>query len=508
MYDTIIIGGDLSSSVAALAASRSGQKTVLVREAGPDGEYGEGGYTFPVNSTPCFAMGPGQKALEILKSIHPSPDESPASDPMDPAFQVLLPGHRVDIFSRPEKLISEMVREFPHIEREIESFYQTVKKSSRLVERWIQEDVQEKVAPAKRTVRELCRLPDILGNCLSSLFGERETDGGGPSFRDVIDAQLALLSYMDLRDRPYPVSAGYLLSLPWQGVYFTPGGRTAWTDWLHKGIVRNGGEVLYGSSVIRLDTKPAMIVDLEGAEGPMTIRGTHLIVSAQWEKLHLLSGDKTRPRNLFRRFGSVLPTAFPFSLHMGVRESVLPERMSPLAVLVPERKDNGSDPVMKWIVLEASRPGELKWAPRGKRSVSASVFLTESPLKLTDEELKKISAGIIDSLDPFFPFLREGIEYINIEKSISCSRRSQEAANHKYGVRGGAFSGTTTLSPRTSIPRVFLTGAMLKAGLGLEGEILSGLEAARLAGRKGMPEIRTAPEDRPGDPPPQTEAET
>lgn len=479
MYDTIIIGRDISSSVAALAASKNGQKTVLVRESGLDCEQGDGGYTFPIDSIPCFGIGPGQRVLEILRSLHPFPDESPVSVLMDPAFQVILQSQRLDLFVQKERLISEIVREFPDLEGEIRNFYQTVEKSSKLVDEWIQEEVQEKGGHLKRTLRRLGRLPNIIGNYLSLILRNEEMGGDDP-FREVIDAQLALLSYLDLTGRHYPISAAYLLSLPWQGIYLTSGGRTAWTDWLHKGIVQNGGEVLNGCSVIRVETKPGIIVDLDGAESPTTLRSTNLIVSSKWEKLDLLSGENKRFRRLSHRLGAVSPTAHPFSLHMGIRESVLPEKISPVSVLVREERD--SDMVMKWILLEISQPGELTRAPQGKRSVTASVFLHESPLKLTDDELKEIAAGIIDSLDPFFPFLREGIDYINVEKSISFSRQFQEAASLKYHARGGVFSGTTTFSPLTSLPNVYLTGAILKAGLGFEGEILSGLDAAGLTG--------------------------
>jgi hypothetical protein len=35
-------------------------------------------------------------------------------------------------------------------------------------------------------------------------------------------------------------------------------------------------------------------------------------------------------------------------------------------------------------------------------------------------------------------------------------------------------------SPRTPLPNVFLTGGVIRAGLGFEGEILSGMEASSL----------------------------
>jgi hypothetical protein len=100
---------------------------------------------------------------------------------------------------------------------------------------------------------------------------------------------------------------------------------------------------------------------------------------------------------------------------------------------------------------------------------------------LTDPELSGVAKAIIDSLEGLLPFLRENIDYVNIEKSISWARRSQEVINQKYRTRKGTITGITTLSPVTPLSNVFLTGGILRAGLGFEGEILAGMDAALLA---------------------------
>jgi hypothetical protein len=50
--------------------------------------------------------------------------------------------------------------------------------------------------------------------------------------------------------------------------------------------------------------------------------------------------------------------------------------------------------------------------------------------------------------------------------------------NRKYRTRRRPFFGMSTLSPQTRIPNVLLTGGILRAGLGFEGEILAGMDAA------------------------------
>ena len=104
---------------------------------------------------------------------------------------------------------------------------------------------------------------------------------------------------------------------------------------------------------------------------------------------------------------------------------------------------------------------------------------------LTDQELNDVAKAVINSLEGLLPFLRESIDYVNIEKSISLSRRSQETVNQKYRTRKWMTAGVNTLSPITPLSNVFLTGGVLRAGLGFEGEILAGMDAALLAAREG-----------------------
>jgi hypothetical protein len=52
-------------------------------------------------------------------------------------------------------------------------------------------------------------------------------------------------------------------------------------------------------------------------------------------------------------------------------------------------------------------------------------------------------------------------------------------------MRSRPLVGLKTLSPRTRIPNVWLTGGILRAGLGFEGEILAGMDAAHEAGQGG-----------------------
>jgi phytoene dehydrogenase-like protein len=119
-------------------------------------------------------------------------------------------------------------------------------------------------------------------------------------------------------------------------------------------------------------------------------------------------------------------------------------------------------------------------APVGKRALSATIFLKENPLALTNDDLKDVSQVVFCALEKFLPFLRESLDFLNIGTSIELSRKCQELVNQKYIMRPDSVFGIPGISNRTPLRNVFMAGGMLRPGLGFEGEIISGLNAANL----------------------------
>ncbi|MCX5821389.1 MAG: hypothetical protein NT047_16010 [Deltaproteobacteria bacterium] len=435
--------------------------------------YREAGYAFPFDPRPLSGLADRQILSRLLGDMSSADDEISPNRIMNPAFQVILSGHRIDLFQDRKRLLDDLIREFPGNMQEIKRFYRAVSKAGSLVERWITEDETDRSGFVMGILRKLARLPAAITSRSSLLI---RGNGKDDAFRRVVEAQLNFLSNIEVDGNPLPVSAAYILSLPMRGLFYPRGGMIAWISRLRRAFTEHGGILKDGCSVIRVETEPEVTVDLECEGSSSTLHGRKLIVSAQWEKLELLlPGRKVLPRQN-RRFASIRPAAYPFCLHMGVHEEGLPERMASYVVVLRD----GTGPVTNrdLVFLQTSLPGENDRAPDGRRAISATVYLAESPLRLNDQELKDAATKIIDSLEEFLPFLRDNIDYLRVDQSIFLSRRYQEMVNRKYRTRRRPFFGMSTLSPQTRLANVLLTGGILRAGLGFEGEIIAGMDAA------------------------------
>lgn len=472
MYDTIIIGRDLSSLIAALTSVREGLKTVLVMEGDAEMAYRENGYTFPFDPRPLWGFVNRQIFSRFVNNAEVSDYDFTQNELMDPSFQMVLPDHRVNLFKDQDLLIAELIREYPSQARTIKRFYRNIIKTARLIDRWIDEDENDHPGLISSVIRQFKRLPYMLASKLALIILTNTMD---KSLRRILDAQLAYLSHLEIQNDPLSLSAAYLLLLPIRGLFYPRGGIMSWMDHLRLVFQQYGGVLKDGYSVIRIETDPMVKVDLEKEGDSSTLSGKKLIVSSQWEKLEiLLSGRKILPATN-RPFSSLRIVSYPFSLHMGVREEGLPESMAPYVVVL--KNIHGPVITNDIVFLQTSLPGEIDRAPEGRRAITATVYLTESPLRLSDPELKNFATGIIDSLEDFLPFLRDNIDFLRVDQSICCSRRYQDILGRKYRLRRSPFFGMKTLTPRTRLQNVILTGSILRPGLGVEGEILAGLDA-------------------------------
>lgn len=476
MYDTIIIGNDLSSLVAALLSSRYGKKTALLSEESAPDLYAESGYTFNIDPTPWTGMGTGQVLLRLFSEVDIPVTGMSNVIQLNPSLQVILPEHRLDLYNERDSLISEMGREFPENMKEIINFYSAVLKSSNWVTRFINKNPFAGPRSYKEYLEFAVGILILIMN--SSILSKNfRATQNPPSLKRVFEAEIRLLSNLCL-EATDPLSYAYILSLPWKGLFYHIGGKHNLINVLRKKFASYGGSFINNISIVRLNTegKIEVAIDVEG--NISTLSATNLIVSTKWEKLkQMLLADRKFER-LARKFESIEVAYYPFTLHMGVFGKGLPEKMSEYLIIIKDEEAPVTDNNL--IFLEVSSPEDTVSAPHGKRAISATIFLEKSPLILSNGYLERTSACILDNLKDFLPFLKENIDFINVGKSIEISRRYQNIINQKYKILGKRLIGISTLSNSTPVDNVFLTGGMLLAGLGFEGEITSGMNAAYL----------------------------
>ncbi len=117
----------------------------------------------------------------------------------------------------------------------------------------------------------------------------------------------------------------------------------------------------------------------------------------------------------------------------------------------------------------------------GLRVICAGAFIPSSARELGEANLKKIAEKIDAQLDWLMPFAKAKRASSSAPYLDAGGVRGSRLLPHPlYGFGGEQFLGITGLSQRTAVKNLVLAGREVLPGLGLEGELLAGIRAARL----------------------------
>ena len=471
MYDTIVLGNDPGSLIAAVTLATQGRKTLLLTMDDDPAFFSEAGYTFDIDPLPWTGLNRGGVFKQLLSHLGIAPEDHV----LNPALQIIFQNHRIDLCGNTTLDLKEMEREFPDEGSNLLQFYRSTEKIASFASGLIDKNLHLHPETTRDYINLLRNMPGIM--LKKKAFGESlENIRENPLLNKTLEAQILLLSNLDPRGIS-PISFARTLFLSLNGLSYSKGGKHHLTAKLKKKFEADGG-VIEKCSTLTLGTERVIKIDAraEGNDMP-AIYGKNIIVSTKYEKfISLLEGNKEL--SAFRKkYDKIKPSLYPFTIHIGVHDRCLPERMGVYVVISDETKsiENGNP-----LFLETSEPGDIQRAPDGKRAISVTTFLKNSPSKFNNSALEKITESMLKNLGSFLPFLKENLDFMDLEKSIAISRSYHRVINNKYMMKD-SVAGMTALSGRTPLKNVFLTGGMLAPGLGFEGEIISGTTAARLA---------------------------
>ncbi len=468
IYDLIVIGDDLSSYVAAATAAARGLKTALLAEIGMGDNATIGGVSFNIDCTPL----PGFVFTEAGNSFLKQLNIAYKISLLDPGYQVILPGHRIDFFHDKNLLVQEIIREFPEVAAEVKSFYDSLETLLSVSQSWLQQHPRIKTFGLNEYFDYLKLAPDMIKNRLARLKLNKIMSRQ-PAFRKVVEAQQCLLSFH--RNHRNSIFSFYPLFAPLLGVGYFPKGKQTIFEAAVQKVMASGGLYLNGAEALSIKKgKPFEITYNDSEKTPLTIEAYKMIVSTKWQNMHLLI-DKKKKIN----FGDWLRPAkishCPFTLHLGVKPHALPEKMARhVAVVSDVEKDIYDDNLM----VLCSCADNDKDLTASTIPFSVTVFLPNVLDAWTEENLTQKAEIVLNQLEFFLPFLRENIEFYDLSASIAISKKHLQLINSKYQVRNAFLTGLAAKGLETRFKNIYLTGASLLLDIGYDGEILSGINAA------------------------------
>lgn len=471
IYDVAVIGDDLSSYVAASAASCRGLKTVLLSETGMEDIAVIGGLSFPIDATPLSGFIFSEAGETFLRDLNISSKVAL----LDPGYQVILPEHRIDFFHDKDLLVREFTREFPDLTQELKSFYEFFEILVSESRSWLNQHPRVKPSGIKEYFDYLHLVPSLAKIHLARMKLNNIVSRQA-AFRKVIEAQQSLLSFRD--SCPSSLFAFYPLMAPLLGVGWFPKGKQTIFEAAVDKVVSSGGLYLKGAETLSIKKrKPFEITYNDSDKTPSKIEAHKMIISTKWPNTHLLI-DRKKKINLDDLLRPVKTTHCPFTVHLGVKPHALPEKMARhVAVICDMKRDIHDDNL---IILHSCAENDQDLAS-GNIALTATMYLANDFRVWSQEALMLKAQSMLERLEFFLPFLKENIEFYDVNESVVISKKQRQIINSKYQLRSALLTGIAAKNNQTRLENVYLAGASLLLDIGFDGEFLSGVNAARLA---------------------------
>ncbi|HLF85697.1 MAG TPA: hypothetical protein VI584_01310 [Nitrospiria bacterium] len=382
VYDVIVCGsGSNHLILSALLASRG--VNLLLLSTSNRKTFGRDGYQFPDEYPLYIDFGPdgilGEVYADIGIPFSYLKGEDQIFKDLSPAFQVVLPDYRIDIFKEEEDLLDELCRELREEGGQIISLFNEVNRINSLIDDNGEPSIYRKIkALAKRI-------------SLSGKNGRNILNRFNPSVR--------LLGFFDALSLAfYGIGLAKLDALRFFSILrmLKGGGRSVkgeneiLTDLLVKKIRSEGGEFYHGE-IDEFQIKKNRITGIKTSRGDLF--DCKAVVMESNKAKEDLQIDKLKR----------------FSLYFGVDAGFVPSPMADYLLLT--RDCSKAVQADNLLMLSLSPLGDLRWAPADKRLITVSTLIPSSQI-LSDSYLGGLKVSVLANLIWLMPFSGGHIEFI------------------------------------------------------------------------------------------------
>ncbi len=409
-------------------------------------------------------------------------------------FQVVLPKHRIDVFTDRELFERELRREFPHDFKTIKDFYSNMDLFESVLDT---ETLQELILP--KTFREKWKFKRFVQNSglserLSYYLDDLKANSDIKTF---LEAQLRFLA-STYSDNPFTYVISKLLSNENCLLYEVKGGMGRLKKVFLDKIESYSGIIKEDSSIesFTFEKRKLSNVKLSGFDGSIACR--YLIWNQQIKDIEKLVPKNIWTSPLLKRIKNINPKQYHFSIRFELNKSQLPEGMKENVLYVADAKQalTGSN----FFHVNIYQPEEVY--DLDKVYLNVSYLLAAESIQTTREYLRVIHEEIQEHLKHLMPFANslklifpvdhaqlplqsdDGHLLFQLEKDDYQIFRENAQDNPIYELFPNSFAELFPLSNRTFYKNLFLTSPEVLAALGFEGKFLLGLKTIDLIWRE------------------------
>lgn len=477
-HDVIVVGAGIGGLTAAALLARRGLKVLVAeqhdrpggfctsweRRVRRDGERLR--YVFDAGVHDVSGLGPRGPVTNLLRRLE-------IGDRLEwrrVGHEYVLPGFRLKVPGTAEELVRALKARFPAEREAIAAFFAEMEG----VYRDLYADVERTggVPCPPRTPEEMLAYPrthpyafrwmDLPYTAMLERF-----------FQDASLKRFLLLLTGYLSDRPETLTAAQMAPLfgyYFNGGYYPVGGSQALADALAEVVEAHGGRVLVGAPVRRILIEKGRAVGVSLDDGQVH-RATAIISNADLRRTFLeLVGTDYLPADFARRIEEMEFSTSAFAVFLGV--DFVPDLEPVTLVYTADGRGLG--------IMTPSQvdPG---LAPPGHAAITLLTLVPHREADTWDRRApdyarrkKEVGDALIALAERVLPSLREHIVFREEASPATFARYAWTTGGAIYGPAAGRWRPPA----KTPVERLYLAGAGVFPGAGIEAVVISGTLAA------------------------------
>ena len=484
--DAIVIGSGIGGLVTATQLAAKGAKVLVLERylipGGSAGYFERQGYRFDVGASMIFGLGQNGTTNLLTRALSAvNVSQEAIADPVQIHYH-LPQGLNLKVDRVYEKFLQNLIAHFRDEEEGIRRFYDECQKVFKCLNSMDLLSLEE----PRYLLRVFFQHPLA---CLG-LVKYLPQNAGDFARRYIKDPQL--LKFIDMEcycwsvvpsDMTPMINAGMVFSdRHYGGVNYPKGGVGQIAQKLVEGLEKAGGKIQYQARVTKILTEQGKAVGVQLANGKL-YRGKRIVSNAtRWNTFEQLLPAEKMPLNekIWQQNYQKSPSFL--SLHIGVKESVLPAGTECHHILLEDWEKMTAAEGTIFVSIPTLLDPDL--APSGYHIIHAFTphWIDDwQKLSVSEYEAKKEEAAgrIIDRLEKIFPGLDAGLDYLEVGTPRT-HRRFLGREDGTYGPipRRKLWGLLKMPFNRTAIPGLYCVGDSTFPGQGLNAVAFSGFACA------------------------------
>lgn len=485
-YDAVLVGLGLPTLLAGGLLAKRGFRVLVVGQGHVMPAYQVHEHWLPRGASTLYAAD-SPAVSRVFSELALRPLMRRRLRPLAPAFQAIMPQHRIDLSSTPELVTREVEREFPSVRRAADDFMRATQRSWERLNRLIERDL---VWPPGGFFerRELVRAS------VHQPFGK--DDGPAPlseladdhPLRAIMNTALHFSDGTSLGSGNPQRELRQLASLL-HSAELQEGGQLGLWELLIESIRTHNGEVRINDRIDRIAVRRGSVESVRLSPSDEEV-GCHFVLSGlPVARLSRLLSDRRGLDEMLDELGAPTARAFRYTLNVVVNAEAIPEGLARNVLLL-----SGAQPVAAEDALRI----ETTTLSEKHALVSAEALLPVLAPDAQAELMLGLRERMMTRLLELSPFLREHVVLIDSPhdgrpvfdslndhhfQPADAHRRGPEMMPTVYAYRHTELHGCTALPVRTPVKRLLLCNEQVVPGLASEGIFLTAWSCARVVAR-------------------------